>query len=387
MSTQLVQIKPAPPLHQSTISVLACELAYKAIFIDGLKPPPSGPSDRGVEVHDVAARYTNHCVKKKVPADWQAFDLIAKSVGAEAYAILEGVRDHYTVDFEHVAGTEIDFYLDKNFQPCDRAIAAYSGRMDIGLLDGADGGVDDWKSHMRPFDAPDPQSDLYSLAWFQLNPQLERVTFRFRFVRYAHCERTAEYERADLPRLMAAMEHHRAKQLSIHANPASVEAIPSKQCLYCPLLNNGCPIPEQVNPYASPPLDERLRLAVYFSYANSANNAKLTEFVDAAGAPVRYVDGKGDAYEFGSKATESQEFPLLPVMEKLADWKHAAPDDVAWFDKLRVSATKLKSYLKAKKRVTLDLAIRDVSVPVTRIKTGLHCPVDENDIDKEYGGE
>ena len=183
------------------------------------------------------------------------------------------------------------------------------------------------------------------------------------------------------------MEHHRAKQLAIHENPESAEAIPSKQCLYCPLLNNGCPIPNQVNPYASPSLQERLRLAVYFSYANSHNNAMLKEYVEASGIPIEYVDGKGDRYVFGPKATESQEFPLLPVMEKLIDWQGAAPDDVAWFDNLRVSATKLKSYLKAKKRATLDQSIRDVSVPVSRIRTGLHKPVDDKDDEESYGGE
>ena len=387
MTTQLVHIQPAPPLHQSTIKTLACPRSYRAIVIDGLKPPPSGPSDRGTEVHHVAAEYTKHCVRKQIPADWVAFDRIAQEVGAEAYAILEGVRDTYVVQYEYVAGAEITFHLDDDFQPCKREHAAYEGTIDIGLLKGSQGGIDDWKSHLRPFDAPDEQSDMYSLAWFQLHPELEEVLFRFKFVRYGHCERTAEYTRGDLPRLMAAMEHHRAKQLAIHDNPESAEAIPSKQCLYCPLLNNGCPIPNQVNPYASPSLDERLRLAVYFSYANSHNNAMLKEYVEASGMPIEYVDGKGDRYVFGPKATESQEFPLLPVMEKLIDWQGAAPDDVAWFDNLRVSATKLKSYLKAKKRATLDQSIRDVSVPVSRIRTGLHKPVDDKDDEESYGGE
>jgi hypothetical protein len=404
--TQLIKIKPAPPLSQSITKQLSCPRSYRAIVIDGLKPAPSGPSDRGNEVHDVAANYTDHCVARRIAGDWAAFDRIAQLVGAEAFAILEGVRDNYVVDFEHVVGTEIWFCLGDDFKPvkvpsesqdwnrerketwaAEHGVA-YAGTIDIGLLLDDQGGIDDWKSNIRPFDAPDEQSDEYAVAWFQLNPQIETVTFRFRFVRYAHCERTAEYTRADLPRLMAALEHHRAKQLAIHEHPEKAEAIPSKQCLYCPLLNNGCPIPTQVNPYASPTMEDRLKWAVYFSYANSHNNAMLKEYVDAAGVPVRYVDGKGDAYEFGPKVTESQEFPLLPVMEKLIDWRGAAPDDVAWFDKLRVSATKLKSFLKAKKRATLDQAIRDVAVPVSRIKLGLHLPDDDpEDKEKERNGE
>lgn len=388
MSTQLVTIKPAPPLHQSTIKVLACPRSYVAIQIQGLQPPPSGPSDRGEEVHHAAAAYTNHCVDWGVPADWKAFDNIAHGVGAEAYAILEGVRDNYVVDFEHVVGTEVEFYLDEKFQPCGANKAAYSGRKDVELLNETDGEIHDWKSHMRPFDAPDEQSDLYSLDMLQRFPLVQHVTFRFRFVRYAHCERTAEYTRADLPRLMSAMEHHRSRQLAIHEHPDQAEAIPSKQCLYCPLLNNGCPIPAQVNPYASPTLDERLRLAVYFSYANSENNARLKEYVDAAGAPVAYQDGKGDRYMFGPKATESQEFPLLPTVEALIEHRNQSPEDVGWFDNLRVSATKLKSYLKAKKRAPLHQFIMDtVATKVTRIRTGLYKPVDDKDTEEEYGGE
>ena len=402
----LPQIRKAPPLSQSKVKLMACPRSYRAIVIDGLKPPPSKPSDRGTEVHDVAARYTDHCVAEQVPADWTAFDRIAQAVGAEAYAILEGVRDNYIVDYEHVAGTEIWFCLDDKFRPIDvpndsdrwtreqkevwelANNVAYSGTIDVGLLNGTDGEVQDWKSNMRPFDAPDEQSDEYALAWFQLNPQIKTVIFRFRFVRYAHCERPAEYTREDLPRLMAALEHHRAKQLAIHANPESAEAIPSKQCLYCPLLKKGCPIDPTVNPYASPDMLQRVKRAVYLSYAVAENNATLKEWVDATGEALEYTDGTGNRYLYGPKATESQEFPLLPVVEKLIDWKGAAPDDVAWFDKLRVSATKLKSFLKAKKRATLDQAIRDVSVPVSRVKTELYKPVNESDGEEEnYQGE
>jgi hypothetical protein len=48
----------------------------------------------------------------------------------------------------------------------------------------------------------------------------------------------------------------------------------------------------------------------------------------------------------------------------------------------------LKSFLKAKKRATLDQAIRDVAVPVSRIKLGLHLPDDDpEDKEKERNGE
>ncbi len=407
ITTELVTIKPAPPLSQSRIKLLACEHSYKAIEIDRMKPPPSGPSDRGEEVHEVHATYTNYCVNRQVSADWAAFDHIARSVGVEAYKILEGVRDNYQVDFEHVAGTEIWFCLNADFKPIRVpeeskewsreekqawAVAhsvAYEGTIDLGLLlSETEGQIDDWKSHMRPFDAPDEQSDEYSLAWFQLNPQLQSVLFRFRFVRYAHCERIAEYTREDLPRLMATLEHYRAKQLAIHANPESAQAIPSKQCLYCPLLNNGCPIDPMVNPWVQGSAGDWIKRAVYLSYAGAQNNERLKEWVQASGQSVRYVDGIGNAYEFGPKETHSQEFPLLPTMEALLEHKNMTPGDTDWFANLRVSATKLKQYLKAKKRAPLHQFIMDtVATKVSRVQTGLHKPVDDRDNEEYFQGQ
>jgi len=398
MSTSLVKIQPAPPLSQSKIKLLACPRSYRAIEVDGLQPPPSGPSDRGTEIHEVNSTYTNYCVDNRVPADWAEFDRIANSVGAEAAAILEGVRDNYKVDYEDVVGTEIWFCLDDNFNPIKVSVdsqdwtraqkrewstangVAFEGTIDVGLLLRAtDGLVDDWKSNQRPFDAPDEQSDMYSLAWLLLYPQLQTVKFRFRFVRYRNCERVADYTREDLPRLMAALEHYRAKQLAIHARPEQAEAIPSKQCLYCPLLNNGCPIDPMVNSWAQGGPQDWIQRAVYLDYARTQNNERMKEWVQASGSAIEYRDGTGTLYAFGARPTESLEFPLIPTMQHLIDWKSAAPDDVAWFDQLVVGSTALKSKLKAKKRAVLDQAIRDSARPVTKVKVQLHKPKDDNE--------
>jgi len=423
--TQLIKIKPAPPLSQSITKQLSCPRSYRAIVIDGLKPAPSGPSDRGNEVHDVAANYTDHCVARRIAGDWAAFDRIAQLVGAEAFAILEGVRDNYVVDFEHVVGTEIWFCLGDDFKPvkvpsesqdwnrerketwaAEHGVA-YAGTIDIGLLLDDQGGIDDWKSNIRPFDAPDEQSDEYAVAWFQLNPQIETVTFRFRFVRYAHCERTAEYTRADLPRLMAALEHHRAKQLAIHEHPEKAEAIPSKQCLYCPLLNQGCPIDPAVNPYAGrDPLQWTMRL-VYLTRAMKQAKEILKEALEATGDPIEYVDGTGERYFFGKKATESEIFPLfdmdatrkfvfqddqgqprMPIVEALRDWYGVAPDDAPLFKGINISSTGLKAPLKAGKRAIIHQAVMDHTRKVTKVKLGLHQPDDDpEDEEKERNGE
>lgn len=387
--TQLVQIKPAPPLRQSLIETLACPRSYKAIVIDGLTPPPSPASDRGDDVHHVHAVYTMYCVKRQIPADWEAFDRIAEMAGPEASEILEGVRENYEVDWEHTTGTEVRFELDENFQPSG-GDPAYAGTRDVDTVDGDAGGTIDWKSHIRPFpqsDVPNVQSDMYALSRFQENDELQKLTFRFRFVRYAHCERVAEYTRADIPALMAKMEAHRRRQLAIHAHPEKAEAIPSKQCLYCPLLNGLCPISPRVNPWAQADAVTWTKRLVYLTYAMEQAKQILREHVQASGAPIEYTDGKGERYIFGPKAIETQEFPLIPTMQKLLDYRHTEEEnptgkggvpDVAWIANLRVGATKLKQYLRPKKRAFLHQSIMDtVAVKVTKTPTRLHRPDDE----------
>lgn len=393
--TTLVKIQPAPPLHQSTVPLLACPRSYVAIEIDGMEPPPSVATDRGDDVHKVAAAYTDHCREKQIPGDWAAFDFLSQIAGPEAAVILEGLRDNYEVDFAHVTGTEVRFYLDENFQLIadgeyedPEAHAAYSGTRDVDHEDGDLAEIVDWKSNIAPYpqaEVPNVQSDLYSLAKMQENPMIERVKFRFRFVRYGKCERVAEYTREDLPKLMARISYYRRLQLAIHANPTEAKAIPSKQCLYCPLLNNGCPIPKEVNPFAQPSLEERLHLAVYLSYATQQNNAVLREWHKATGEDLSYTDGKGDRYVYGTKSYESQTFPLLETMQALLDYQAQEKEhpskkvkgemvpDVDWIANLVVGSTKLKSYIKAKSRAAFhQFVMETVAKPITKTKTGLH---------------
>jgi hypothetical protein len=387
---KLVQIQKAPPLHQSTVGMLACPRSYVAVMIDGLRPPPSVATDRGDDVHEVAAAYTTYCVAHQIPGDWEAFDRAAAMAGPEAARILEGVRENYVVDYEHVIGTEVEFFLDENFQPSTgNDSIAYSGTRDIDLLmDETHGETHDWKSNIMPYpqsEVPNIQSDMYALSRFQENQELEHLTFRFRFVRYGKCERVAEYTRKDIPRLMATMEAHRRRQLAIHANPEQAEAIPSKQCLYCPLLNTTCPIPKDLNPASQLTREQRLKLAVYLSYATQQNNQWLKEWHKATGEAMSYMDGKGDTYVYGTKSYESQVYPLLQTMQALLEYeaqekenpskkvKGAMVPDVEWIGNLLVSSTKFKSYLKAKSRAPFHQFVTEtVAVPVTKTRTGLH---------------
>ena len=387
-----------PPLHQSTIETMACPYSYVLQQIHGVRLPDSLESDRGQDVHHIAAEYTAHCVRRKVPADWVKFDELAKGRGPEAAKILEGVRDTYAVEFNHVADTEWRFYLDEDFKPIYPASSFerpvwYSGTIDILLLfNQAQGGIDDWKTHPRPFEPPTPQSDEYAVAVFQHFPELQEIDFRYRFVRYGKCVREMKYTRKQLPHLMETLRQHKARQIIYHEQPEQAKALSGPHCTYCPALhNNTCPIPKELNAYSALRPSDRVRLAVYLKQQSTKNNAVLKDWVQANGGKespgIPYFDGNGNEYIFGPKATESFAYPLVTVAPLLTDYADATPDDVEWIQKLLLSASKLRSSLKAKKRAMIDQRIHDeAAVKVTKVKTQLHSP-DDDPNENEWEGE
>ena len=78
---------------------------------------------------------------------------------------------------------------------------------------------------------------------------------------------------------------------------------------------------------------------------------------------------------------------MLATVPILQQYIEASPDDSEFVTKLNLSATKLRSYLKAKKRAMLDQRIHDeAAVSVTKVKTKLHSP-DDDPNENEYQGE
>jgi len=376
-----------PPLRQSTIEKMACAHSYVLQEIQGIKMPTSAPADRGNEIHHVASMYTRHCVKRRVPADWAEFDRLAAAAGDEAGQILNGVRDVYLVDFENVAETEWKFQLDEDFNPCSQSgkRCVYEGTLDILSLFGERAGIDDWKSHPRPFDPPTPQSDLYALAVFQYAREVQEVEFTYRFVRYGRCQRSMTYTRDDMNKMVDRMIRYRRHQEAIHADPDAAPALPGAHCCYCPaMVSHTCPIPEKLNPYTALEPRERVILAEFYRQGNAHNNQVLKDMAQS-GRELTFADGKGSIHSYETRSSEGLEFPLLKTVPLLLDYADASPEDRTWLEKLTISATKLKSYLGAKKRAMIDQRIRDEAAkPVTRTRTGLFT-TDPNEPEEEIG--
>jgi hypothetical protein len=421
MSTELVQISPIPPFHQSTQLLTSCPRFYVEAVIKKRRKPSGLEAARGTQVHRVLAQYAAWCSHKSVPMDLDAFDNFAKAVGPTAANILAGLREGYVVDFAHLLGTEVGMRLDENFHPThvdgplegmaeDSGLnVVYEGTPDA-LYTFRDEGkvlIDDAKTHSRPFDPNDPnyalQGQMYSLFVMQFFPWVNEVTFRLWFVRYKNLSRQAVYTRDDLRKLMDTVRTARSLQVSIHDDYNSgkeIEAIGNDGCFYCPLLSNReCPI-LQDNPNAQGDPSEWLSTSLVYSAYARVNNARMKAWVQANGKNIILRDFNNKCYSYGPVEKESSVYPLfrktengismdaqgnpeMPIVSLLMDYAHASPDDTKWMGNLVISSTKLNSYLGTKRRAFLDQAVTDSADKVTKATLKVSKPLDSIDEEPE----
>lgn len=364
-SESLVQI--LPPLRQSMVETAACPRAYAEIYINGKVQPDSIPSERGSDIHRVMSRYVDYCVRERTESDWIKFNELASAAGPVAGPILDGLRDSYEVDWQHVYGTEITLRLAEDFEPCAPPVemavqkyrlheedAAYEGTLDAILLsnDGTRAKIVDYKSHPAVFEADSFQSTLYPFMLFKHLPDLETITFELVFVRYTNCVRTVTWKRTDMPEMQATISRARERQRITHENPDDALALPCKSCTYCPLAKNlTCPIADW-NEYTTLSNSDRLRAIEFYRRMRSLHMPVLKAHAEVNG-PISYRDGNGRVYEYGPQEVPSTRYPLDRTTIQVLDDYSAATGESWESWNLDISSTALKAKLKAKKRTTL----------------------------------
>ena len=427
-SSDLVQIQPStiPPLRQSTEETMACPRFYTEVFIKGRKSPGGMDAARGTEVHQTMASYLSYCARKQVSMDLDAFERFSRGAGPQAHKILAGLRDGYTVDYSHLFATELTMALDENLQPTEVSQevegvctdsglpAVHQGTLDAlyAFPDESHILVDDFKSHVRPFDPDDkPQGKKYALFVFQHFPWVQKVTFRLTFVRYKNLTRSVEYQREQVPMLTEVLNAARERQKVLHVKHDAgedIEAISGAHCIWCPLLSDRtCPIAE-FNPNMQLTPVDRLKFNLWYSAFSRANNTALKDYVTGTSKPIVLQDYNGKNYVYGPVESESDILPLfeptadgivvdregnpsLPVVSLLMDYAHSTPDDTKWMGKIQLSSSSFSSYLKASKRAFLHQAIQDTAEKVTKVKMQVSKPLDNveeiDDVEGEFGEE
>lgn len=409
---ELVQItaSPIPAWHQSTEFQTSCPVFYVESEIKGNKLPGGMESARGNEIHHTAASYGAYCAMKQVPMDLVAFDNLSRGAGPVAASILSGMRDTLRIDWKNLIATELPLSLDEDFHPTElvEALAGfctdsgkpavYSGTLDnlYGYRDEHRASITDYKSHPHPFDPSETlQAKTYTVFVFAHFPWVQTVTFSLIFVRYANIYREVTFTRQELPALIDAVKSARERQKMIHAKydaGETLEAVAGNHCWYCPLLaNRKCPI-SKYNENSMETPDQWMNWDLWNSQFSRKNKARMKAYVQETGKNIGLKDFNGKAYSYGPVATESEVYPLfkatidgvemdgnrfvMPVVDLLNDYAHAAPEDTSWFRKIQISSTSLKSYLKTKKRTVIDQAIDDVVDKVTKVKLAVSRPLD-----------
>lgn len=363
-----------PPLSQSRYELLACPHLYVDRIIRGREEAPNEYAERGTAVHARLKSYVNHLVQTRQRTDFAVLDGLMADLDGDARAILEGLREHLVIDPEKVLGTEMYLAADEGMNPLDSdpseatqdgmvepPAPAYEGTPDyIELADAVTADILDYKTYWQIVDAESFQSRFYPLLVFLHFPQVERVRFHLKFVRYGEATRSAEFAREkDLPKLVKSALDARARQIALHkafAGGDEITAMPGKHCAWCPKLNSDCPI-KQMNPYAEMSAEDRARFGVWLAAAAKENTRILKDLVNVRG-PITVADGNGRNYVAGFNVQRRTNYPLKPCAPLVMN------EDFA--DKLTIGG--LSSPLKAKKRAELKdkLDAHALSVPTTK---------------------
>ena len=377
------QLEPLVPLSQSRQGDMACETLYVFKHVRREKIAESEPAARGTEIHRILATYIDHLVRVGRQLDLEVFDQFTRTASGEAREVLEKFRDNHAFEPDEVLATELHIALDEDFLPIEDSvngdanpkaetarIPAYEGTLDLVILHSlTEAEIEDWKSYYQVIAADTFQSKFYPMLLMSLNTSLERVKFNLEFVRYG-TSRSVEYTRADLPRLKELAQSERARQRELHKRNRSrtAKASPGRQCTWCPLLLNSCPV-AKTNPYRRMTPQRRLRFALWLQQAERHNTIVLKDLVTARG-PIRYRDENQNEYVAAFEAVEKRSYPYNKVASLLAKWVEAHPEDRELMEGL--SASGLSSRLKAKKRRALSeelQALANVRVD-TQLKIG-----------------
>ena len=377
------QAETLAPLSQSRQCDMACEALYRFKHVRRENMSESEPAARGTEIHRILATYIDHLAQVGRALDLEVFDQLMRTASGEAREVLEKFRDNHAFEPDKVLATELHIALDEDFLPMEdslsyqghpnmpaSAIPAYEGTLDLVMLHSlTDAEIEDWKSYYQVIAADTFQSKFYPMLLMSLNPSLERVKFNLEFVRYG-TSRSVEYTRADLPRLKELAQSERARQGELHKRNRSrtAKASPGRQCTWCPLLLNSCPV-AKTNPYRRMTPQQRLRFALWLQQAERHNTIVLKDLVTERG-PIRYRDENQNEYVAAFEAVEKRSYPYNKVASLLAKWVEAHPEDRELMEGL--SASGLSSRLKAKKRRPLSeelQALANVRVD-TELKIG-----------------
>jgi hypothetical protein len=352
----------------------------------------------GSEFHSYRAAYTLHLKAAGMAQDedWAREWLRTSAVSPETAELIEFDLPWYSVNPENIFGVEVYLSIDADGKPVEMTANARPGRgpdnprsvlggtLDLIELDKNEIRVPDYKSGWltntaAPYEAA--HNSLLALIHF---PQYDKVRFIWEFIRRRRYQEVVfcrddmremrELVFGALQRRESIEQRWQAKTEPLGVNPFAGLCSRCQVGIACPLVasveaNRNVPLAAVRTDEEARQLAARIQVARV--YAESGREV-LRTFIDQRGSPLPLW---GD-YQAGFIETETHSYPLPQVLDVLGYevvpktdlYDDAAPPpwDVP-LDKLTVSASKLSSLAKAKKRPGMKDAIEKIADRSSRL--------------------
>jgi hypothetical protein len=191
-----------PHSYSRAHDFLACRWMYRAKYVWRLPAAPSWPLAFGRFEHALIEAYVLHLIRVQKPSDLDAIDAVWADVvrrrgGSHlevlmvpALELLRKFATGFRLDLEHVWKPEARLAVDVEGNPVafDDPNAWVRGVLDLVMVDGTEGRVNDWKTARAPGTEAAMSEGLqpatYAFLLWRNNPRLSRIIVEFHYVRW-----------------------------------------------------------------------------------------------------------------------------------------------------------------------------------------------------------
>lgn len=318
----------------------------------------------------------------------------------------------WTINPEHLMGTEIFLSIDRDFHPLEKILgrapgklsghpqAFACGQLDVLEIRGDTATIIDAKTGYSSVSITEEEAAIYSCLVFAHYSRVQSVEFWWDFVRIG-AHKKSEYDRGEMPELRAKVESLVAKRAWIEAKHAMHEELDANPwaglCPFCRLL---CPIVAAVErrnnvdlvPLQSIAQAKSMAAAVYIceSFLDKARPV-VKAFIQAREDLPNGQLALGGDYVAENTTSTGQELPISEVLHALGlgtiDLKllpeavgvlvleqepAASPEFDIPLKSLNVSSSSIKPFMKTKRskagvsREGLRDAMNAISKPTSR---------------------
>lgn len=359
-------------MTKSLERTLHCETFHAAHVIGGAPQSDSALRRAGTEFHDYRRAYINHLLETDQSEDREWVEAWLRKNNAEP-EVVDVIRfDQVPYDLSTVLGAEVFLSVDENFQPLENRSGSTpgersgyaSGTLDLILQpEPSIFVIPDYKSGWSTNNVHDFETVMYAALLMAHYPEAEIVTFQWEFAR-VRAEKSRTYQRSDLP-WMQAMVHAAVRQreniiAKVEAGDKLTFNTESGLCNYCRV---ECPARRQL-----------LSMDPILPPAQNENDARFLAMVarqcEDLGAKAReglkaYLAEHGDRLDLGGgfEAVREEKQSREYTVDEAVSLSSVYDVPLA---SLKVSASQLKSYAKAKKREGMSEALESMGRATVR---------------------